>query len=179
MKIKLLKALPWAEIGEVIETNDEDTIIVFDGATLIASRLIEKWWAEELVDEKQFWIPKNYEKFFRLSEFDWVVEEKRFSESENLLSFLSKIWLIFKTEEQAKKRLLFLELSNSNGGWVPNKWEDYWTVYPPSGVVWCYENRDSTYWFDISYVMVWNCYKTREQAEKYSTKWKEYFDLIK
>jgi len=176
-KIKLLKALPWAEVGEIHNSNEFGA----DYLPYDLCFLIESWWAEE-VKEDTLWIPKVGEIFYQPSvEYFWVEQDVRgIHMDDKKTKIVAELWLIFKTEQGAKKRLLFLELTNSNGGFVPKEWEKYFAFMPDSidGILSDVCELTSTGIKITNWIALWNCYRTRSQAEKYAPKWKEYFDLL-
>lgn len=173
MKIKFLKALPWVEIGEIHNSNEFGA----DYLPYDLCFLIKSWWAEEVKEEEVF-IPDIWQQYLRITEWKSDIWERLSDEDTNsdydFLLNLSKLWLIFKTEAEAKKRLLFLELSNSNDWWIPEPYEDMYMVDCLSWGILVYQYTN-IYLEDVA---LWICYKTKEQAEKWAPKWKEYFDLL-
>lgn len=184
-KIRLLRALPWAEVGEVFEAWEcsQECATCCDRSKkrlpFSIAVLLNEWWAEEVVED-EVWIPKDGEEYYFSSIdsngnyfIDWAKRESKTKDEFYLWNL--KLWLIFKTREEAKKRLLFLELSNSNGGFVPNKNEGFYIVNKDWEVIWIMESGQ---FFDVYKIALWNCYKDLATAEKYAPKWKEYFDLL-
>lgn len=176
-----MKALPGCPEWTIIEPVKETDILYFwksGGIQITPLSLIETWWAEE-IKEEEFWIPKVGEPYFRFvpewEKISIVVRLREKSESDVDMSNNSKYGLMFKTESEAKKRLLFLELSNSNSGFIPKEWEEWFNI----DQYWKLDENRVVWWiYSINAIAIWNCYKTKEQAEKYAPKWKEYFQLL-
>ena len=178
MKLRLLKPLPWAR--EWMEFSDGDCNVVrIVDAEYTVHTLIQLWWAEE-IKEPERWEPKLGERYYRYAIYTGgcnpIMECKSF-ESVLAAKKMAEYWLAAKTSEELETTLLLLKLRQSNGGWKPKDRENYFAVkinWYVSTLYYGINNCDR-----VNDLLTGNCYRTREEAEKYAPEWKKLFDRMK
>lgn len=172
MKYKLLKDLPLAKAGTVVEISDTN---FFQRGELdihlpddnwrphcIANITLEnqKEWLEEVKEPKTIYDLKKWEIYWYLDEFN-EVQSKWFwwlwSDSASNRCFL--------TEREAKRNKLLRELATRTDKWLPEKWDQYYSYHLAwcDGWSWQWDNTDM-----IKYHS-WLVFRNEEEYNKYMT----------
>jgi len=178
MKLRLLKPLPWAEVGTVWNW-DFCTKAKFWTEYYKCDTLISSWWAEE-IKEPERWEPKlreTYYKYAIYTERCHPISEGKSFESVWAEKKMAQYWLCTKTREELETTLLLLKLRQSNGGWKPKEGELYYNL----AIWWCvvFENFEEDDDLCVNDILIGNCYRTSEEAVKYAPEWKKLFDSVK
>jgi len=104
MKYKLLKPLPWIEVGTIYDSTTEDPVTKEEADIELFVRC---FWTNndffEPIKESKWWEPKEWESYFCL---DWYYQR---NDCYSIDELPISAWLFFKTKEEAEKQFKLMQ----------------------------------------------------------------------
>ena len=172
MKYKLLKDLPLAKAGTVVEISDTN---FFQRGELdihlpddnwrphcIANITLEnqKEWLEEVKEPKTIYDLKKGDKYYEVY--------ANLQINSNIYNWHSQVTFnMFLTEREAKRNKLLRELATRTDKWLPEKWDQYYSYHLAWCDVWSWQ-WDNT---DMIKYHYWLVFRNREEYSRWLTEY--------